>query len=97
MSNASLRPGSDATTGNVRVPCRYFNADEAATYLRVSKPFLAKLRRQGDGPQFSKLGDRVSYSIADLDAWRANRLRTSTADKGLTRGLIDRRVTKGTP
>jgi hypothetical protein len=55
---------------------------EAAVHLQVSLPFLAKLRCYGGGPRFSKCGKAVLYNRADLDAWAAARVRTSTSDKG---------------
>ena len=44
---------------------------EAARRLGVSKSHLNKLRMDRAGPSFSKLGGRVVYSLADLEAWLA--------------------------
>jgi len=55
---------------------------EAAAYLRLSQPFLAKLRVTGGGCRFHKCGKAVLYNRADLDAWAAARGRTSTSDEG---------------
>jgi predicted DNA-binding transcriptional regulator AlpA len=54
----------------------------AATYLGLSGSTLNKLRVFGGGPVFLKLGRRVAYDIADLDAWLATKRRTSTSDRG---------------
>ncbi len=55
----------------------------AAERLGVSAAFLNKLRSQGGGPIFAKLGRRVVYSIADLDAWQhAHRRRSTSDDQG---------------
>ena len=44
--------------------------DEAARFLNMSKSTLAKMRMQGIGPAFAKLGSKiVVYRVADLDAW----------------------------
>lgn len=51
---------------------------EAAIYVGLSKSSLDKLRCFGGGPRFFKLGRSVVYSTADLDAWMAERVRTST-------------------
>ncbi|MDX0426823.1 helix-turn-helix transcriptional regulator [Sinorhizobium medicae] len=51
---------------------------EAAAYVGLSKSSLDKLRCFGGGPQFFKLGRAVVYSTADLDAWMAERARTTT-------------------
>lgn len=58
-------------------PPAYFKPAEAATYLRISLSLLNRLRREGKGPSYSKLGDgktcAIRYSRADLDGWMALR------------------------
>lgn len=58
---------------------------EAAVLLRLSERTLERMRVRGDGPPFVKAGRRVLYRPADLDAWIAARVRTSTSDHGATR------------
>lgn len=58
------------------------NVDGAATYTGLSVSTLNKLRVFGGGPLFLKLGRRVIYDVADLDAWLAARRRRSTSDNG---------------
>jgi excisionase family DNA binding protein len=53
---------------------------EAATYLNLSLRTLEDWRRTGTGPAFAKLGSRVVYRVADLDAWVAARLVASTSE-----------------
>jgi excisionase family DNA binding protein len=53
---------------------------EAASYIGVSESYLNKLRVYGGGPQFLKMGKRVSYDKADLDIWMAARKRNSTSE-----------------
>jgi excisionase family DNA binding protein len=54
---------------------------EAATYLRVSKSYLDKLRVYGGGPEFLRLGKRkILYAVADLDAWASSRRHASTSE-----------------
>ncbi|MGQ0531696.1 MAG: helix-turn-helix transcriptional regulator [Caulobacteraceae bacterium] len=53
---------------------------QAAQRLGLSKSTLDKMRCAGKGPRFIKSTDRaVRYDPVDLDAWIANRRRTSTA------------------
>ena len=55
---------------------------EAAAYVGLSASTLNKLRVFGGGPIFIKLGHRVVYDRADLDAWMNARRRRSTSDDG---------------
>lgn len=56
--------------------------NSAAEYVGLSVSTLNKLRVFGGGPVFLKLGRRVAYDVADLDAWLASRRRRSTSDDG---------------
>jgi predicted DNA-binding transcriptional regulator AlpA len=53
---------------------------EAARYLSLGKSTLDKLRVLGGGPAFIKIGKRVVYDPADLEAWFASHKRTSTSE-----------------
>jgi excisionase family DNA binding protein len=54
---------------------------EAATYLRVSKSYLDKLRVYGGGPKFLRPGKRkILYRKSELDVWAADRTFTSTSE-----------------
>jgi hypothetical protein len=48
---------------------RYLMTEEAAEFLRLSARTLEKHRNTGTGPRYRKLGRRVCYTIADLEAW----------------------------
>jgi predicted DNA-binding transcriptional regulator AlpA len=53
---------------------------EAASFLGFSPSTLAKMRLRGDGPPYSKLGNRiVVYDRNDLEAWVNARKRSSTS------------------
>ena len=52
----------------------------AAERAGVSASTLNKLRVYGGGPRFAKLGARVVYDPADLDAWVNARKRQSTSE-----------------
>ncbi|TCP87290.1 AlpA family transcriptional regulator [Rhizobium sp. PP-CC-2G-626] len=51
---------------------------QAAHHLGLSKSTLDKLRCFGGGPRYYKLGRAVVYEVTDLDAWKAERARSST-------------------
>jgi hypothetical protein len=48
---------------------RCLGAKEAAEYIGLSHHRLAKLRELGKGPRYRKLGVKVVYEVADLDAY----------------------------
>ena len=49
--------------------------------LRVSVCTLERWRWLGMGPRFLKVGGRVRYRLADIEAFEQSRLCTSTADQ----------------
>lgn len=53
---------------------------EAAEYCGSCSSTFEKLRLVGGGPKFVKLGRRVVYDPADLDAWLNANRRASTSD-----------------
>jgi excisionase family DNA binding protein len=61
---------------------KYLSVEEAARYCRVSASTFNKLRLYGGGAPFLKIGRRVLYDLADLDAWLAAQRRRSTSDTG---------------
>ena len=56
-----------------------FDTDGAALRLGLAASTLEKLRVTGGGPAYLKLGRRVRYEAADLDAWKAARRTHSTS------------------
>jgi predicted DNA-binding transcriptional regulator AlpA len=54
---------------------------EAARFLGLSGRTLEKHRTYGTGPLYRKLGGRVVYAIADLQAWAESGLKSSTSDR----------------
>lgn len=58
----------------------FLSPQEAASHLGLSVSTLAKFRLDGSGPSFHKLGGRVAYAMADLDAWARSRKFTRTSD-----------------
>lgn len=58
------------------------SVEAASRHIGLSVSTLNKLRVFGGGPVFLKLGRRVVYHLADLDAWLATKRRRSTSDHG---------------
>lgn len=59
---------------------RVLKTREAASYCGSSASTLEKLRLNGGGPTYSKIGRRVVYRIEDLDDWLAQHRRKSTSE-----------------
>ena len=53
---------------------------EAARVVGLSESTLAKLRLNGNGPTYCKLGRRVVYRLADLEKWLQSRTARDTSD-----------------
>jgi len=65
---------------NAGLPPRYLRTAEAARFLGLSPRTLEKHRIYGTGPAYRKIGARVVYAVADLNAWADLGTRTSTSD-----------------
>jgi predicted DNA-binding transcriptional regulator AlpA len=61
------------------MPPRHLTTPEAARFLSLSSRTLEKHRTYGTGPVYRKIGGRVIYTLADLEAWTARGARTSTS------------------
>lgn len=61
---------------------RYLRTPDAAVHLGLSARTLEKHRCYGTGPVYRKLGGRIVYALADLDAWAEVGTRRSTSDPG---------------
>ena len=59
---------------------RLFDPEEASDYLRLARQTLARWRCYGIGPPFVRIGGRIFYDPADLDAFIAARKFGSTAE-----------------
>ena len=68
---------------NAGLPPRYLRTAEAARFLGLSPRTLEKHRIYGTGPTYRKIGARVVYSVADLNAWADRGTKTSTSDPGV--------------
>jgi Helix-turn-helix domain len=56
---------------------------EASDYLRMARQTLARWRCHGLGPQFVRIGGRIFYDRADLDAFIRDNKFGSTAEADL--------------
>ncbi|MFZ2983094.1 MAG: DNA-binding protein [Sphingobium sp.] len=61
---------------------RFLKTPDAAIHLGLSARTLEKHRCYGTGPVYRKLGGRIVYAIADLNAWAEIGRRNSTSDPG---------------
>jgi excisionase family DNA binding protein len=52
---------------------------EAAERLRTSVGTLSNWRVRGEGPRFIKLGRKVLYPLAEIEAFEQRQLRANTA------------------
>jgi len=60
-----------------------YDTAHAAAKLNLSPRTLEKMRLNGTGPRFFKLGRRrVAYSDETIREWLSSRLRRSTSDPG---------------
>ena len=75
-------------TSSSPVAATVLRPTHAAKYCGLSEATFARMRCDGDGPEFVQLNKKaLGYRIADLDAWLASRPRfrsTSARDVALT-------------
>ena len=55
-------------------PTLAMNSANAAILLGISEPFLRKMRGEGTGPNYVKIGKKIVYRIEDLKAFLAANL-----------------------
>lgn len=53
---------------------------ELARRIDVSEVTLARMRMQGDGPAFIRIGRSVRYRWEDVEAWLEKQTRHSTSE-----------------
>ena len=56
------------------------SAQVASRFVGLSESTLAKLRLNGNGPVYCKLGRRVVYRPVDLEQWLQSRTARDTSD-----------------
>jgi excisionase family DNA binding protein len=57
-----------------------YDQKETAQRLGICTRTLERLRLTGGGPRFVKIGRRVLYREADVDAWLETKARASTSE-----------------
>jgi predicted DNA-binding transcriptional regulator AlpA len=77
-SNFSKSP--PVQPGQPKDPPKVVITGEAARLVGLSASTLAKLRLNGNGPAYCKLGRRVVYRPADLEQWLQSRTTRDTSD-----------------
>ncbi len=53
-------------------PIAHLSEKELARRCKLSIRTLQRWRREGIGPEYLKLGGRVLYRMADIEAWEAS-------------------------
>jgi predicted DNA-binding transcriptional regulator AlpA len=81
-SGTCLRKAQTMRDPLAGLPPRYLRTPEAARFLGVSGRTLEKHRTYGTGPRYSKIGGRVIYTVAELQAWVDRGAKMSTSDTG---------------
>ena len=59
--------------------CLNLTPRETAQRLRIDHKTLANWRVQGRGPKFVKIGSKVVYRVADVEAFESGNVREHTA------------------
>ena len=80
MADEEPRPSSNQEPIRRVDRPKVVQAREAARLVGLSESTLAKLRLNGNGPMYCKLGRRVVYRPADLDQWLQSRTVRDTSD-----------------
>ena len=60
---------------------RLLSSDEAAPLIGVTPKTLANWRVAGRGPQHIRAGRKVTYDVADIEIWKADRRFSSTSQR----------------
>jgi predicted DNA-binding transcriptional regulator AlpA len=79
---ASAPAAPASTTAAIETP--YLRTEDASALCGLPVASLTTLRSRGGGPVFLKVGRRVVYRRADLQAWMESNPRKSTSDPGPT-------------
>jgi predicted DNA-binding transcriptional regulator AlpA len=75
-----MQPAEHSANQTTPLLPRVVTAKTAARYVGLSESTLAKLRLNGNGPVYCKLGRRVVYRPVDLEQWLQSRTTRDTSD-----------------
>ena len=82
----SIAKSINSSFKNKRTPIRFLTTQKASELCGFSKSTLDKLRCDGGGPPFVRVGGRCLYPESELESWLLSRgLVTSTAQACTTR------------
>lgn len=76
MTNQQI---TDRAASQIDTPLPKLCVERAADFLGLSVSTLNKMRLNGNGPRYLKLGRRVLYDIRDLEEWTAECTRSHTS------------------
>ena len=76
-----MRKREKPQKGAAPIESPFLLEQEAAALLRLERGTLQNMRLRGRGPQFLKVGARVLYDRAAVEAWARARARSSTSDR----------------
>ena len=62
---------SQRVVGDPLADLQLLGEKEVAAKLGLSQAMLQKMRREGNGPAFVRIGSSVRYPVADLRNWLA--------------------------
>ncbi|MFA6498007.1 MAG: helix-turn-helix domain-containing protein [Desulfurivibrionaceae bacterium] len=62
------------------IPSSVFTTEQTAVFLQVQPATLEQWRWNGRGPRFVKIGRSCRYRLADLEAFLAERVFSSTTE-----------------
>lgn len=83
MSHTPAQDTNLADSVSFQMPKRWLRAKEAAEYLGVSIPHLARLREVKKGPPYRKFGSVVLYDVRELDTFVESLPRVETKGGGV--------------
>ncbi|WP_423415665.1 helix-turn-helix domain-containing protein [Hyphomicrobium sp. B1] len=83
ISKLNQRPNS----GAFALPAaeHFLTPDQAAALIGLSPRTMARFRLSGTGPRYSRVGRRVRYTRADINAWVESRKFGSTSEEDISR------------
>ena len=60
---------------------RWVHTDQAGEHCSFHPDTLRRLRREGGGPLYARIGRAIRYDLRELDRWMQERSYASTAEE----------------
>lgn len=86
MDNSAANSASNVIPLTLPATEHFMTPKQAAVLVGLSTRTLDRLRLTGTGPRYSRLGRRVRYTRADINAWVGERKFASTSEEDIARG-----------